>query len=48
MPYPKAGESLKDYIHRFMGNREAENDFPSRKQRYAVARSMYRKRKKRK
>lgn len=48
MPYPKPGESLKDYIHRFMGSKEAGSDFPDRKQRYAVAKSMYRKRKKRK
>lgn len=43
MPYPKPGESKKDYISRFMGSGEAQSDFPDEKQRLAVAYSMFEK-----
>lgn len=44
MPDPKAGESKKDYISRFMSSEESQSDFPDEKQRLAVAYSMYEKR----
>lgn len=44
-PSPKAGESEKDYIARFMGSEEANRDYPDPKQRAAVAYSMFRSRK---
>lgn len=44
MPTPRAGESKKDYISRFMESGEARSDFPDEKQRLAVAYSMYEKR----
>lgn len=47
MPHPKKGESMSDYIGRFMGSKEAKGDFPKRKQRVAVAKSMFKRRKKR-
>lgn len=47
MPQPVMGESLSSYVHRFMGSSEAKGDFPKRKQRLAVAYSMFKKRKKR-
>lgn len=46
MPHPKKGESMSSYIGRFMGSGEAQADFPKKKQRLAVAYSMFRKRKK--
>ena len=46
MPRPSGGESLNHYMGRFMGSSEAKADFPKRKQRIAVAMSMYRRRKK--
>ena len=46
MPRPQASESLNNYLGRFMGSSEAKADFPKRKQRIAVAMSMYRRRKK--
>jgi outer membrane phospholipase A len=50
MPRPEKGESLADYMHRFMGSGEAKSDFKSRKQRVAVGLNMFReaKRKRRK
>ncbi|MDE2098345.1 MAG: hypothetical protein KGL39_13915 [Patescibacteria group bacterium] len=48
MPQPVAGESLADYLHRFMGSAEAKGSFPKKKQRVAVAYSLFKKRKKRK
>lgn len=47
MPKPEKGESMSSYIGRFMGSSEAKGDFPKKKQRLAVAYSMF-KRKKRK
>lgn len=44
MPKPRAGESKKDYISRFMSSAEAQSDFPDEKQRLAVAYSMFEKR----
>jgi hypothetical protein len=44
MPYPKADESKKDYIARFMESSEAQSDFPDEKQRLAVAYSMWERR----
>lgn len=46
MPYPKPSESLSSYIGRFMGSSEAESSFPKKKQRLAVAYSLFKKRKK--
>lgn len=43
MPYPKAGESKKSYVARFMDSAEAKSDFPDEKQRVAVAYSMFEK-----
>ncbi|MDE2104107.1 MAG: hypothetical protein KGL39_43115 [Patescibacteria group bacterium] len=48
MPKPRANESLAAYTKRFMRSTEAESDFPDRKQRYAVMRSMFKKKKRRK
>lgn len=48
MPHPQKGENLSSFIGRFMTSGEAKSDFPKRKQRIAVAESMYRRRKKRK
>lgn len=48
MPYPKSGESQRNYLARFMGSGEAQNSFPDAKQRAAVAYSEYRRRKRRK
>lgn len=45
MPDPHKGESLKAFTRRFMGSGEAEKSFPDVKQRYAVMRSMFRKKK---
>jgi len=46
VPRPESGESLSHYMGRFMGSGEAKKDFPKRKQRIAVAMSMFRRRKK--
>ena len=46
MPHPERGESFGDYLHRFMRSGEATHDFPKRKQRYAVARSLFKRKKK--
>lgn len=48
MPRPERGESMSDYIGRFMGSKEAKGDFPNRKQRVAVALNMFKRRKKKK
>ncbi len=45
MPRPEKGESLHSYVSRFVGSKEAESDFPKKKQRLAVAYSMFRRRK---
>jgi hypothetical protein len=41
MPYPTEGESQGAYVSRFMGSPEANSSFPNKKQRAAVAYSMY-------
>ena len=46
MPKPAKGESMGAFMHRFMGSKEAESDFPKRKQRVAVGLSMFKRRKK--
>ncbi len=48
MPRPEKGESLGDYMGRFLGSSEAKKDFKSRKQRIAVGLNMFRQRKKKK
>ena len=44
MPRPTTTETQEDYISRFMKSAEAQKDFPSEKQRSAVAYSMWEKR----
>ena len=44
MPYPKQGDTEKEYIVRFMSSTEAAKDYPDEKQRYAVAHSLWSKR----
>lgn len=46
MPTPEKGEKLSDFMHRYMGSKEAKKSFPNAKQRIAVAESEYRARKK--
>jgi hypothetical protein len=46
MPEPRSKENLSHYIQRFMRSGEAEKSFPSKKQRLAVAYSMFKRRKK--
>jgi hypothetical protein len=41
MPNPSKGESMKDYVAKFMSSEEAIKDFPDEKQRYAVAMSKW-------
>ena len=41
MPTPKKGESMEDYMKRFMGSEEAKKDYPDEKQRYAVGMSKW-------
>jgi len=43
MPKPNPGEKKQDYVKRFMESEEAKKSFPNRKQRLAVAYSMWRK-----
>lgn len=43
MPTPNKGESKEDYIKRFMSSKEAISSYPNKKQRYAVALSMWKK-----
>lgn len=45
MPEPKKGESMNKFMGRFMGSKEAEGDFPKRKQRIAVGLSMFKRKK---
>jgi len=47
LPRPRKGESKEVFISRFMGNETAIDDFPSKKQRAAVAYSQWDKRRKR-
>lgn len=42
MPKPKAEESEKDFLARFMGSEEARADYPEEKQRAAVGYSLWR------
>lgn len=46
MPRPTKGETMGSFMGRFMSSKEAESDFPKRKQRIAVGLSMFRQRKK--
>lgn len=46
MPEPRKGENLAHYIGRFIGSAEAEKSFPDKKQRMAVAYSLYKRKKK--
>lgn len=48
MPQPKAKETLADYVSRFVRSPEAEGDFPKKKQRLAVAYSMFKRKKEKK
>lgn len=48
MPSPHKGESLSNFVGRFMGSAEAERSFPKKKQRAAVAYSEFKRRKKHK
>lgn len=41
MPDPKKGESLSSFVDRYMGSKHARKKFKDPKQRYAVARSEY-------
>ena len=43
LPFPKKDESEKDFVSRFMGAEDPVKEFPDRKQRFAVAMSMWRK-----
>lgn len=45
MPRPTDKENLSQFVKRYMGSGEAEKSFPNAKQRYAVARSVFKKRK---
>jgi hypothetical protein len=42
MPYPKKGEKQSSYVSRFVSSGEARDSFPDKKQRLAVAYSIYR------
>jgi hypothetical protein len=48
MPEPVKGESLSNFVSRYMGSSEARKDFRNSKQRAAVAYSEYRREKKKK
>ena len=48
MPSPEGGEKLSSFISRYMGSKKANKDFPSQKQRAAVAYSEYKEAKKKK
>ena len=43
LPSPKKDEAEKDFVARFMGAEDPVKEFPDRKQRFAVAMSMWRK-----
>lgn len=45
MPRPQPQENLSHFMGRFMGSAETKQDFPARKQRVAVALSLFRRRK---
>lgn len=46
MPMPKPGdkESKDDFVERFMGSEAMREEYPDKKQRYAVAMSQWKKR----
>jgi hypothetical protein len=46
MPEPQKGESLNDFMGKYMGSKEAKKSFPKMKQRAAVAYSEFRGKKK--
>jgi hypothetical protein len=46
MPEPTKGESLSDFVGKFMGSKEARKSFPKDKQRAAVAYSEFKSKKK--
>ena len=46
LPTPKKGESLADFMSKFMGNSTASKDYTDNKQRYAVGASLFREAKK--
>ena len=46
LPTPKKGESLADFMSKFMGNSTAVKDYTDNKQRYAVGASLFREAKK--
>lgn len=46
MPSPTRKESLSGFVSRYMGSGEARKSFPDPKQRYAVARSEFKRKKK--
>jgi hypothetical protein len=46
MPNPKKGETLKEFTTRFMGDKHSVDKFPDIKQRYAIMRSIWLRRKK--
>jgi hypothetical protein len=46
LPTPKKGESLADFMSKFMGNSTAVKDYTDNKQRYAVGASIFRETKK--
>lgn len=48
MPEPSKGESLSDFVSKYMGSKESRKSFPDQKQRAAVAYSVFRQRKKKK
>ena len=45
MPDPRPKETLSGFTERYMGSGEAKKKFPDVKQRYAVMRSKFRKKK---
>ena len=46
MPTPKRSEKLSSFISRYVSSPESERSFPKKKQRLAVAYSVYKERKK--
>jgi hypothetical protein len=46
MPEPRRNETLSGFTKRYMGSEEAKKSFPDVKQRYAVMRSEYRRKRK--
>lgn len=46
MPEPRAKETLSSFTQRYMSSDQAKKSFPDVKQRYAVMRSEYRRKRK--